>query len=179
MPPPGELGWLRARVAELEAQNEVLAAQLAARDAQLEAAQARLAVLAEQIEELRRRLGKDSSTSSKPPSSDSPYTKKPKDRSLRRRSGRRPGKQPGASSSTLRQSPDPDERVECWPAACRACGADLAGAEVAGVVRRQVFEAAPPPPPEVAEYRLVVRCCPACGQTTAGEAPEGVTSLAQ
>src|ERR1051326_9519128 len=48
---------------------------LAARDAQLEAAQAKLAVLAEQIEYLRRRLGKDSSTSSKPPSSDNPYTK--------------------------------------------------------------------------------------------------------
>jgi outer membrane protein TolC len=61
---------LRARVAELEAENEVMAAQLAARDAQLEAVQARLA---EQVEELRRRLGRDSSTSSRPPSSDNPY----------------------------------------------------------------------------------------------------------
>jgi len=75
VPPSEEVPWLRARVAELEADNEVMAAQLAARDAQLEAVQARLAVLAEQIEELRRRLGKDSSTSSKPPSSDSPYQK--------------------------------------------------------------------------------------------------------
>jgi len=78
---------------------------LAARDAQLEAAQAKLAVLAvlaEQIEYLRRRLGKDSSTSSKPPSSDNPYTKEPTDRSLRSRSGRNPGKQPGTPSSTLR-----------------------------------------------------------------------------
>jgi hypothetical protein len=64
--------WLRERVAELEADNEVLAAQLAARDAQLEAALARLAVLAGQVEEFRCRLGKDSATSSKPPSSDSP-----------------------------------------------------------------------------------------------------------
>jgi len=135
VPPAGELAALRVRVAGLEE-------QLAARDAQLEASQARLAELAEQIEDLRRRLGKDSSTSSKPPSSDSPYTKKPRDRSLRGRSGRRPGKQPGASSSTLRQPPEPDERVECWPA---ACGADLTGAEVTGVVRRQVFEAQPPP----------------------------------
>jgi len=47
------------------------------------------------------------------------------------------------------------------------------------VVRRQVFEAAPPPPRPVIEYRPVVRRCPACGQTTAGEAPEGVTSLVQ
>ena len=63
VPPSEEVPWLRARVAELEADNEVMAAQLAARDAQLEAVQARLAVLAEQIEELRRRLGKDSSGS--------------------------------------------------------------------------------------------------------------------
>src|SRR5271165_6228073 len=52
---PAEVRWLRARVAELEAQNEVTAAQLAARDAQLEMAQAKLAVLAEQAGELRRR----------------------------------------------------------------------------------------------------------------------------
>jgi uncharacterized coiled-coil protein SlyX len=136
VPPAGELAALRARVAELEerlaardARLEVAVAQLAARDAQLEAAQARLAELAEQIEELRRRLGKDSSTSSRPPSSDSPHTKKPGDRSLRRKSGRRPGKQPGAQSSTLRQSPDPDERWSAgrWRAgpAVRTCLAPL------------------------------------------------------
>jgi transposase len=117
-----ELAALRARVAELEARNEVLAAQLTARDAQLEAAQARLAVLTDQIEELRRRLGRDSSTSSKPPSSDSPHVKKPRDRSLRRRSGRRPGKQPGAQSSTLRQSGHPDETVECGRRRAAAAG---------------------------------------------------------
>lgn len=65
-----------SRVAELEAQNKALAAHLAARDAQLEAAQAWLAALAEQVEELRP-PGKDSSTSSKPPSPDNPHRKKP------------------------------------------------------------------------------------------------------
>ena len=111
MPASDEAGWLRARVAELEACNarlrqaaaardELAAAQLAARDAQIEA-------LAARVEELRRLLGKDSSTSSRPPSSDSPYKKKPKDRSLRGRSGRKPGKQPGAQSSTLKQSRQP------------------------------------------------------------------------
>jgi transposase len=140
---------------------------LAARDAQLEAAQAKLAVLAEQIEDLRRRLGKDSSTSSKPPSSDNPYTnpytKKPTDRSLRPRSGRNPGKQPGTPSSTLRQSGHPDDTVRCVPGACAACGADLADAAVASVQKRQVFEAAPPPPPTVTEYQMVAKLCPACG----------------
>jgi hypothetical protein len=84
---PAEVRWLRVRVAELEAQKEVTATQLAARDAQLEVAQAKLAVLAEQAGELRCRLGKGSSTSPRPPSSDSPYRKKPGDRSLRAHAG--------------------------------------------------------------------------------------------
>ena len=170
--PPGELAALRARVAELEA-------QLAARGAQLAAAKARLTVLAEQVEELRRQLDKDSSTSSKPPSSDSPYQNRPKDRSLRRRSGRKPGKQPGAPSSTLRQSDNPDERVECVPVACGACGADLSDAAVTGVMRRQVFEAAPAPPPVVTEYQVAAKQCPGCGAVTEGMTPAEVTSLVQ
>ena len=103
-------GWLRARVAELEALNARLRQAAADRD-ELAAAQLApaggtrgCAALAAQVEELRRLLGKDSSKSSRPPSSDSPYKKKPKDRSLRGRSGRKPGKQPGAQSSTLKQS---------------------------------------------------------------------------
>jgi transposase len=48
--------------------------------------QAQIAVLSGRVAELERRLGKDSSTSSKPPSSDSTYTKKPRDRSLGRKS---------------------------------------------------------------------------------------------
>jgi transposase len=44
--------------------------------------------LAAENEELRRRLGSDSSNSSRPPSSDSPYDKpKPKQSGLRSRSG--------------------------------------------------------------------------------------------
>jgi transposase len=177
--PGGELSVLRARVAELEAENEVMAAQLAARDAQREAVQARLAELAEQVEELRRRLGRDSSTSSRPPSSDNPYQKKPKDRSLRGGSGRKPGKQPGAPSSTLGQSDHPDDTVKCLPDACGACGMDLAGAEVTGMGKRQVFEAQPPPPPRVIEYQVQARKCPACGELTTATAPAGVTSLVQ
>lgn len=46
--PPGaasaEVRWLRARLAELEAQNEVIAAQQPARDARLDTAQAKLAL---------------------------------------------------------------------------------------------------------------------------------------
>jgi transposase len=174
-----------ARVAELEDVNARLrqaardrdelapqAAQLAARDAQV-------AALAAQVEELRRRLDKDSGTSSKPPSSDSPY-KKPRDRSLRGTSGRRPGKQPGAESCTLRQSPDPGETVLCGPSACGCCGHDLTGEPGLGTPqRRQVFEAAPPPPPSVTEYQVAAKECPGCGGVSVGLAPPGVTGRAR
>src|SRR6266700_2223731 len=147
-PPPEPAGEdLPALVAALRAANarlrEVIEAkdvQLAAAGAALEAAEARFAELSERVADLERRLGKDSSTSSRPPSSDSPYKKKSRDRSLRGRSGRAPGRQPGAPSSTLRQSADPRRTVVCGPAACGCCGADLADAEVTGMQKLQVFE---------------------------------------
>jgi transposase len=179
-----EVAWLRARIAELEDVNarlrqaardrdELAAAQLAARDAQVVA-------LAAQVEELRRRLDKDSGTSSKPPSSDSPYKKKPRDRSLRGTSGRKPGRQPGAESSTLRQSPFPDEIVLCGPAACGCCGHDLDGEPTLGTPqKRQVFEASPAPPPTVTEYRVAAKLCPECGKVSVGLAPPRVTGRTQ
>jgi hypothetical protein len=67
--------------------------------AELTARAGRLAEQAERlsarVEELERQARRDSATSSRPPSSDSPYRKKGADRSLRERGKRRPGKQPG------------------------------------------------------------------------------------
>src|SRR5215472_1228246 len=62
--------------------------------------QQRVAALEAENAELKRRLGMDSTNSSKPPSSDSPFTK-PAPKSLRRKSGRKPGGQPGHPGSTL------------------------------------------------------------------------------
>ena len=45
--------------------------------------------------------------------------------------------------------------------------------------KRQVFEAAPPPPPVVTEYQILARQCPACGETSVGLAPAGVTGRVQ
>lgn len=53
--------------------------------------------LAARVEDLERQVRRDSSTSSRPPSSDSPYKKKGADRSLRERGKRRPGKAAGRS----------------------------------------------------------------------------------
>jgi transposase len=115
------------------------------------------------VEELERQARRDSSTSSRPPSSDSPYRKKPRDRSLRERGKRRPGKQPGEPGATMNLVDDPDERLEFSPACCRGCGAGLAGEPVLGQRRHQVTDIEPAPPPKVTEYVAQVKACPWCG----------------
>src|SRR5579864_4380616 len=93
------------------------------------------------VEDLRRRAGRDSSTSSRPPSSDSPC-RKGKDRSLRERGKRRPGKQPGEPGTTMLLVDEPGERLEFPPTACRGCGTGLAADPVAAQRRHQVTDIA-------------------------------------
>jgi transposase len=80
---------------------------------------------------------------------------------------------------TRRQVEEPDERVGVEPGRCRGCGEDLAEAPVVKVVKRQVFEAAPPPPPRVVEYQVVTRRCAGCGKRNRGQAPAGVVAPVQ
>src|SRR5689334_23188217 len=118
----------------------------------------------------------DSTNSSKPPSSDSPFTK-PAPKSLRRKSGRTPGGQPGHPGSTLALIADPNERERHEPGPCTGCGADLTDAAEVGVERRQVFDL-PPLRVRVVEHQLISRRC-GCGTTTGAAAPQGVTAPVQ
>jgi transposase len=136
----------------------------------------RIEQLEVEVGELRRRVGQNSRNSSKPPSSDSPFIK-PAPRSLRRRSGRKPGGQPGHSGSTLALVANPEERRRHEPGPCTGCGADLRDAPEVGVERRQVFDL-PPMTVRVTEHQLIARRC-ACGTTTCGTAPQGVSAPAQ
>jgi transposase len=159
--PAGELAARLAEayrvIGELTAQNERLAARL---------------------EHLERQVRKDSSTSSRPPSSDSPYKKKGADRPLRERGKRRPGKQPGGPGSTMNLVDSPDESFEFPPAACCGCGTDLAGQPVAAQRRHQVTDIAPAPAPKVTEYVAQAKECPRCGTVTEGELPAHVRARA-
>ena len=127
--------------------------------------------------ELERRLGRDSSNSSMPPSSDG--LRKPA-RAARRAAGqaedRRPGKQPGAPGAHLAQVEEPDEVAWHVPDRCGGCGAALTDASVVGVEARQVFDL-PPLGLRVTEQRAERRRC-ACGVTTAGRFPEHVRAAA-
>jgi transposase len=137
---------------------------------------ARVAALEVENAELKRRLGMNSTNSSKPPSSDSPFTK-PAPKSLRRKSGRKPGGQPGHPGSTLALVDDPNERQRHEPGPCTGCGASLVEAPEVGMERRQVFDL-PPMTVRVIEHQLIARRC-GCGTTSCGVAPEGVAAPVQ
>jgi transposase len=128
-----------------------------------------------EIAELKANLGKNSRNSSKPPSSDG--LAKPAPKSLRRKSGRKPGGQAGHPGSTLAQVSDPFETIKHEPGACGGCGAGLTGAPEVGVERRQVFDL-PPITVRVTEHQLVSRRC-RCGQVSCGAAPDGVNAPVQ
>jgi transposase len=137
-----------------------------------------IARLTARVEALERRSGKDSSTSSKPPSSDSPFRKKPRDRSLREKGKRAPGKQPGEPATTMRLVDAPDHLFWYPPAECRDCGTDLSGQEVFAQRRHQVTDVQPAPAPEVTEHVAQSKACPCCGTVTEGGLPAGVRARA-
>jgi len=145
-----------------------IAAQIASLQRELEALRAENA-------ELRRRLGLDSSTSSKPPSSDG-LRKKPT--SLREPSGKPSGGQAGHKGDTLKRVADPDRIVVHEARACRHCGAGLALSMARETETRQVFDL-PEKLIEVTEHRRLVYACAGCGGRTGAAFPDGVEAPAQ
>lgn len=133
---------------------------------------AQVEALMAEVSDLRARLGANPRNSSRPPSSEG--LGKPSPKSLRGKSGRRPGRPPGQPGATLEMTGDPDHVIGHEPASCRSCGAGLAGAPEAGMERRQVTDL-PPVRPVVTEHRLVSRRC-ACGVVTRAAAPAGVSA---
>jgi len=151
---------LAALVAAQERMIAQLQARLGEQDARMAAQDARIVEQDARIGELERQLAASSRNSSKPPSSDG--LDKPAPKSLRGRSGRKPGGQPGREGRTLRQVAVPDEVVVHEPGACAGCGGVLsAEGPPARMIRRQVFDI-PTITVRVVEHRLVSRrCC--CG----------------
>lgn len=129
---------------------------------------ARVETLEAENAELRRRLGMNSTNSSRPPSKDSIGAKAARraDRSSRERSkDRKPGGQPGRKGSRLAPTVTPD-RTETLPppGECSGRGAGLAGAADAGMSWAQGWDILPIVLAKV-HYLFPRRRC-GCGRTT-------------
>jgi len=134
-----------------------------------------VAALLARVQELEGQVAKDSRNSSKPPSSDG-LRRKPK--SLREKSGKKRGAQPGHPGHRVSLVATPDAVETHRPVRCGACQQELPSDAPSWIERRQVQEW-PPMRLQVIEHQIVHVRCPACGATTEAHAPAGVSAPQQ
>jgi transposase len=144
-------------------------------EAEKQRQQEQIEALSEQVHELEGRVAKNSSNSSKPPSTDG-YAKKK--RSLRQPSGKKPGGQAGHPGSTRSLVQTPDEVIIVRPEKCPHCQASLQGVEASGYERRQKVDL-PEIKARVTEYQAQDVRCPSCQQVIRGTFPDEVRASIQ
>jgi transposase len=126
---------------------------------------------------LQERLALTSRNSSKPPSQDG-YTK-PKPKSLRGKTGKKSGGQPGHPGITLKTAEKPDHiEVHALSSCPCGCGGDLSKQPVLHYESRQVFNL-PPQKLVVTEHRVEVKRCPISGELVHTPWPVGITAPVQ
>ena len=134
--------------------------------------------LQKQVKELQDRLVKDSHNSSLPPSSDR-FVRQRKTKSLRKKSGKKVGGQPGHPGQALELSATPDQVIVLAPVTqCQHCQADLSTTQVQTVERRQVIDV-PQPRAETIEYQAEWKWCPHCQGYTSAAFPAAVKAPVQ
>ena len=112
-----ELQELRAVLAVMAEQLRMQNESIAAKDAQIAALTEQVAKLTAQIEELTHK--KNSYNSSKPPSEG--RLEKPAPKSLRGKSGKKQGGQPGHKRTGMKLGREPDDVKEHVPEKCKSC----------------------------------------------------------
>ena len=159
----------------LPSDEEIGAAYDQGKESVIELFRQTLGKLAERIQRLEDQVAKNSGNSSKPPSSDG-LKKKPK--SLRQRSGKKSGGQPGHAGHTLKAVATPDHVQVHQVKRCRHCQADLERVIAQDCKKRQVFDL-PPVKVEVTEHQAEIKACPECHRITIGEFPDGISQPVQ
>lgn len=143
------------------------------RDARIAELQAALERALARIDALEAQIRRNSSNSSKPPSSDTPEQRRNRDKPAP--SGRKPGGQPGHKPQ--RRDLLPPERVsrtvEHYPHECAHCGSALASVVDPEPFRHQVVDL-PEIQADVTEHRLHAADCEECGRRTRASLPVGV-----
>ena len=151
-----------------DAGKETAVGGLLAMDARIDAQQ-------ERIRHLENQLAKDSSNSSKPPSSDG--YKKPAPKSLRKKGTLKSGGQPGHTGHTLGRVDEPDH-TEVHPVEhCECCGCSLVDQPADSLEKRQVHDL-PPIRLIVTEHQAETKVC-ACGHRNKAAFPADVNAPVQ
>src|SRR5207237_4975123 len=115
------------------AENQTLRNELAQALKSLEQANAR-------IKHLEGQAAKDSHNSSKPPSTNGFKEPVRKTQSLREKSGKQSGGQPGHPGRTLMMVQEPDQTIQLTPVQCHHCQQDLSQVSLCRRERVQVFD---------------------------------------
>lgn len=126
---------------------------------------------------LQERTALNSRNSSKPPVTDG-YAK-PAPKSLRGKSGKKTGGQPGHNGATLAPVENPDiTQIHSLSSCPCGCGSDLSGQPPIDYESRQVFDL-PPQKLIVTEHRVEIKRCPLSGELVRAQWPTGVTAPVQ
>lgn len=129
--------------------------------------------LTERLQVLESRLNQNSRNSSKPPSTDYFSKVKPNPKSLRKKSGKKPGGQEGHSGTTLEMVDNPVQIIEHSLSYCKECGHILEDIEAEAYEKRQIFDI-PPVNLTVTEHRSQIKTCTNCGRLNKADFPESV-----
>jgi len=135
----------------------------------------RLDASEQRVKHLEDQLAKNSRNSSKPPSSDG--FQRPAPKSLREKSARPSGGQPGHTGKTLAMVEKPDRTERHRIEHCECCGRSLAACPPDGIEKRQVHDL-PPLRLIVTEHQAERKRCP-CGHLNKAAFPEGVNAPVQ
>jgi transposase-like protein len=129
--------------------------------------------LSEEMAKLKNQLGKNSTNSHKPSSTDYFFRKtvaiEPSDKAK--------GGQTGHIGNTLRMIENPDEIIIHQPLVC-TCGENLAGIAKKIEQKRQLFDL-PVIKFNVVEHQIESCDCPSCGRTVVAEFPQAITAPVQ
>jgi transposase len=170
-----ELNQLRQEKLVWQAEKAALQEENAALQAKLAALSQMVTQITQRLETLEAHQAKDSHNSHLPPSSDR-FARQPK--SLRRKSGKKPGGQAEHPGSTLHLSQTPDVVLVHPVESCQHCHQDLRSVACLQVERRQVIDL-PPKRVVVIEHQAQQKCCPSCQQISMACFPADVRAPVQ
>lgn len=160
---------LEEKCAKLEKENAALKQENAALKLENTELKSKIALLEAKI-------NTNSKNSSMPPSSN--IFGKPNPKSLREKSGKKPGAQKKHKGHTLKQIEKPDEINEIKIKVCSGCNASLENISAQSFEKRQVFDL-PQPKVHVIEHRCEIKKCITCGKVNVAKFPKDVMAPVQ